>query len=50
VFYGTDLGNLRVDGPSQEEVALPKRAGLTEAEIKTVMTTAPRQFSGFDSR
>lgn len=50
VLYGTDLGNLRVDGPSQEEIALLKRAGLTDSDVTAAMTTAPRQFWGLDSR
>ncbi|HEX5062877.1 MAG TPA: hypothetical protein VFV99_26065 [Kofleriaceae bacterium] len=47
VLYGTDLGNVRVDGPSQEEIALLKRAGLDDQAIETAMTTAPWDFWGF---
>src|SRR5687768_724197 len=48
VLYGTDLGNLRVDGVSEDEVALLRRVGLDDAAIKEAMTTAPWQFWGFD--
>jgi hypothetical protein len=50
VLYGTDLGNLRVDGVSGEEIALLKRAGLDDAAVTAAMTTVPWQFWGFDSR
>jgi hypothetical protein len=50
VLYGTDLGNLRVAGPSDEEIALLRRAGLDDAAISTAMTSAPWQFWRFDSR
>jgi subtilisin family serine protease len=50
VLYGTDLGNLRVDGPSTEEVALLRRAGLSEADVTAAMTTVPWRFWRFDSR
>ncbi len=49
VLYGTDLGNLRVDGPSQDEIALLRRAGLDDAAIAAAMTTAPSQFWGLDA-
>jgi hypothetical protein len=48
VLYGTDLGNLRVDGPSQEEIALLKRAGLSDDEVTAAMTAVPWRFWGFD--
>ena len=48
VLYGTDLGNLRVDGPSQDEIALMRRAGMTSEEITAAMSTVPRKFWGFD--
>jgi hypothetical protein len=41
VLYGTDLGNLRIDGPSSEEIALLREAGLDDAAIADAMTTAP---------
>jgi len=50
VLYGTDLGNLRIDGPSQDEIALMRRAGLNEEEVTAAMTTVPWTFWGFDSR
>ena len=48
VLYGTDLGNLRIDGPSQDEIALMRRAGMTTEEITAAMTTVPWQFWDFD--
>jgi len=41
VLYGTDLGNLRAEGPAPEEVALLRKAGLDDAAIVDAMTTAP---------
>jgi hypothetical protein len=49
VLYGTDLGNLRVDGPSTEEIELMKRAGMTDEEVRASMTTVPWRFWGFDA-
>jgi len=39
VLYGTDLGNLRVTGPSSEEIALLREAGLDDAAIQAAMTS-----------
>lgn len=50
VLYGTDLGNLRVDGPSTEEMALMRKAGMTDDEVIEAMTTVPWHFWGFDAR
>ena len=50
VLYGTDLGNLRIEGPSQDEIALLRRAGLTTEEITAAMSTVPARFWGFESR
>ncbi len=41
VLYGTDLGNLRDDGPSRSEIALLGAAGLDGAAIVEAMTTTP---------
>lgn len=41
ILYGTDLGNLRVDGVSADEVALMRKAGLDDAAITAAMTTTP---------
>jgi hypothetical protein len=38
VLYGTDLGNTRDPGPSSEEIALLKEAGLDDAAIKQAMS------------
>ena len=46
VLYGTDLGNLRVAGPSAEEVRLLAEAGLDDAAIVAAMTTAPAAYWG----
>ncbi len=46
VLYGTDLGNLRDAGPSSEEIALLRRAGLDDAAITAAMTTTPAAFWG----
>jgi imidazolonepropionase-like amidohydrolase len=48
VLYGTDLGNLRDDGPSAEEVALLRKAGLDDAAITAAMTTTPIAYWGLD--
>lgn len=48
VLYGTDLGNTRDAGPSADEVALLRKAGLDDAAITAAMTTAPAAFWGFD--
>jgi hypothetical protein len=50
VLYGTDLGNLRVNSLSAEEIGLMRRAGLDQPAIDAALTTAPWQFWGFDSR
>jgi hypothetical protein len=49
VLYGTDLGNLRVDGPSPAEIELLHRAGLDTAAIDAAMTTVPWRFWGFEN-
>jgi imidazolonepropionase-like amidohydrolase len=41
ILYGTDLGNLRVDGVSADEVALMRKADLDDAAITAAMTTTP---------
>lgn len=41
VLYGTDLGNLRVDGVSLDELTLLRVAGLDDAAITAAMTTTP---------
>jgi len=46
VLYGTDLGNLQATGPSRDEVALLRKAGLDDAAITAAMTTAPLAFWG----
>lgn len=46
VLYGTDLGNLRDAGPSAEEIALLRKAGLDDAAITAAMTTTPAAFWG----
>lgn len=48
VLYGTDLGNLRVDGLSTDEIELMKSAGMTDADVRTSMTSAPWSFWRFD--
>lgn len=48
VLYGTDLGNLRDDGPSADEVALLAKAGLDAPAILAAMTTAPAAYWHFD--
>src|SRR5439155_15889882 len=44
VLYGTDLGNLRDDGPSMDEIALLRAAGLDDAAITAAMTTTPAAY------
>lgn len=44
VLYGTDLGNHRVAGPSPDELALLRQAGLDDAAIFDAMTTAPTAY------
>ncbi|MGE5184532.1 MAG: hypothetical protein ACM31C_20820 [Acidobacteriota bacterium] len=46
VLYGTDLGNLRVDGPSGDELDLLRAAGLDDAAIAAAMTTEPAAYWG----
>jgi imidazolonepropionase-like amidohydrolase len=41
VLYGTDLGNVRTDGISADEIAQLRRAGFDEAAITAAMTTTP---------
>jgi hypothetical protein len=45
-MYGTDLGNLRVDGVSQQEVALLHEAGLDDDAVTAAMTTVPARYWG----
>jgi imidazolonepropionase-like amidohydrolase len=47
ILYGTDLGNLRDAGPSEDEIALLARAGLDAAAIVDAMTTVPAKYWGF---
>lgn len=49
VLYGTDLGNLRVNGPSTEEMALMKQVLLDDDVVRNAMTTVPWHFWGFDA-
>jgi imidazolonepropionase-like amidohydrolase len=44
VLYGTDMGNLRDDGPSGKEIDLLKEAGLDDAAIHAAMTTTPAAY------
>ncbi|TMQ09572.1 MAG: hypothetical protein E6J91_29850 [Deltaproteobacteria bacterium] len=44
VLAGTDMGNLRDDGPSSREVALLAKAGLDDAAIVAAMTTTPAAY------
>lgn len=46
VLYGTDLGNLQIDGPSEEEMTLLRAAGLDDAAITEAMTTTPIAYWG----
>ena len=48
VLYGTDLGNLRDAGPSAQETALMKRAGMDDAAIADAMTTVPLHYWGIE--
>ncbi|HUJ62546.1 MAG TPA: hypothetical protein VLX92_28790 [Kofleriaceae bacterium] len=48
VLYGTDLGNLQVDGPSPDEVDALRKAGLDDAAITAAMTTTPIAFWKLD--
>jgi hypothetical protein len=48
ILYGTDLGNLRDEGPSAAEISLMKKAGMDDAAIVASMTTVPINFWGFD--
>ncbi len=48
VLYGTDLGNLREDGPSAIEMKLLRSAGLDDAALTAAMTTAPLAFWGLE--
>ena len=50
VLYGTDLGNLRDAGPSADEIALLRAAGLDDAAITAAMTTVPRGVLGLRAR
>lgn len=44
VLYGTDLGNTRDAGPSADEIALLRDAGLDDAAITAAMTTVPLAY------
>lgn len=44
ILYGTDLGNQRDAGPSDEELALLRKAGLDDAALVEAMTTAPARY------
>jgi imidazolonepropionase-like amidohydrolase len=44
VLYGTDLGNTRDPGPSPDEIALLREAGLDDAAITASMTTVPLAY------
>jgi hypothetical protein len=46
ILYGTDLGNLRVDGASADELDALRRAGLDDAAITAAMTTTPIAYWG----
>ncbi|HEV7558168.1 MAG TPA: hypothetical protein VGO00_22020 [Kofleriaceae bacterium] len=48
ILYGTDLGNLRDAGPSADEMAKLRDAGLDDAAITAAMTTVPAAYWGFD--
>ena len=48
VLYGTDLGNTRDAGPSADEIALLRKAGLDDAAITAAMTTTPIAYWGLD--
>ncbi len=47
VLYGTDLGNRRDAGPSADEIALLRKAGLDDSAITAAMTTTPAAYWGF---
>jgi len=44
ILYGTDLGNTRDAGPSVDEIALLRDAGLDDAAITAAMTTVPLAY------
>lgn len=44
VLYGTDLGNQRDAGPSDEEISLLRAAGLDDAALVEAMTAAPARY------
>ncbi|MCB9742781.1 MAG: amidohydrolase family protein [Alphaproteobacteria bacterium] len=46
VLYGTDLGNARVAGISEDEIALMMQAGMGGAEILAAGTATPAAFWG----
>ena len=46
VLYGTDLGNLRDAGPSEDEISLLARAGLSDPAIVDAMTTTAARYWG----
>ena len=46
VLYGTDLGNLRDAGPSAQEIAHLREAGLDDTAIAAAMTTEPVRYWG----
>ena len=48
VLYGTDLGNTRDAGPSADEIALLRKAGLDDAAITAAMTTTPIAYWRLD--
>ncbi|MCB9795809.1 MAG: amidohydrolase family protein [Alphaproteobacteria bacterium] len=48
VLYGTDLGNARVAGISEDEIARMQDAGMSGAAILEAATRAPAQRFGFD--
>ncbi|MFT3696091.1 MAG: hypothetical protein QM831_23335 [Kofleriaceae bacterium] len=50
ILYGTDLGNLQVDGVSKEELQLMREAGLDDSAIVDAMVTTPYKFWGLDDR
>lgn len=47
VVYGTDLGNLHDAGPSAQEMALMRQAGMDDAAITGAMTAVPLRYWGF---
>lgn len=49
VLYGTDLGNLRDAGPSAQEIALMRKAGMSDEAIADAMTTAPIELWHLDA-